>query len=737
MKTKRIKIRGLTRYEEAEVDLEALGRGVVAIAGPNGAGKTTLLEAPFAALHLELPSRPGNLAAWCNGKNAGVEIDLQDGAATYTARVAVDAVAGKTEAYLLQDGKPLTTGKVREYGAEVEARFGSPRLHLAASLAAQNHKGAFLNLDKKDRKDLLAEVLDTEGAQALAEAARDRGKAATQALTQARANLSAMAAERARLAGGPDPVDLRADLKAAEAELARYETDLEMARAMYQDARDRLAAAEAEANAARAKAAETEVVRRRLETVRDKIGDLAATRTEVVARISRQIEARRAVAGTLAEAQAAAAGLEAARDRRAELQGRLREAEAAMRDAAAGAQEGIEARANATAARRDLEAARKKAALLDSVPCHGDFPTCGFLRDAVEARGQIQDLEATMKALEVAADKGRAASEEVEEIAKALVLPLKDQIAAATAEIERLTSAAAGVEPALRARAELPGLEAEAIRAEAEADTREAELKTQAADLEAALAAAEAVRVPDLAPLKAEVNRHADAGRSVKVAVDSAHSKIRGLSAALATAEAAAARAQELQTEIEAQAAREAALAQEAGEWATLEKALGRDGIQALEIDAAGPTLSGLANDLLRETFGPRFEVSFVTQVPKADGKGQKEVFDLIVMDHDRGREGAVEGLSGGEKVVISEAVSLALAIYSGRTSGRRFETLWRDETAGQLDPENARRYVRMLRAALEIGNFFQIVFIAQQKDVWEAADSVVWTDGGKVEVLA
>ncbi len=236
--------------------------------------------------------------------------------------------------------------------------------------------------------------------------------------------------------------------------------------------------------------------------------------------------------------------------------------------------------------------------------------------------------------------------------------------------------------------------------------------------------------------------------RSTLACVESEGRQLKDLAASLAESLRAARSARErvamaeqqrktLGVEADLLRGTEGDLEQELGEWAILERALGRDGIQALEIDAAGPELSALTNELLTSCFGERFEVRFVTQIPRADGKGAKEVFDVQVIDHDRGREGAVDSLSGGEKTIVSEAISLALAIYTGRHGGHRFETLFRDETAGQLDPDNAARYVAMLRRARVVGGFRQVIYIAQQPEVWQAADAVLWCEGGRVEVRA
>jgi len=112
-----------------------------------------------------------------------------------------------------------------------------------------------------------------------------------------------------------------------------------------------------------------------------------------------------------------------------------------------------------------------------------------------------------------------------------------------------------------------------------------------------------------------------------------------------------------------------------------------------------------------------------------------KEVFDLQVIGP-RARAGGGRGLAQrGEKTIVSEAISLALAIYTGKHSEHRYETLFRDETAGALDPDNAHKYVQMLRKAREVGSFGQVIFIAQQPDVWQQADAVLWCQDGRVEV--
>ena len=73
--------------------------------------------------------------------------------------------------------------------------------------------------------------------------------------------------------------------------------------------------------------------------------------------------------------------------------------------------------------------------------------------------------------------------------------------------------------------------------------------------------------------------------------------------------------------------------------------------------------------------------------------------FDVEVRNKNLDRTCLVDELSGGQFVLVNEAVNLGIAIYNMRQGeGIRYETLFRDETVGALDAANAKEYVRMLR---------------------------------------
>jgi exonuclease SbcC len=162
-----------------------------------------------------------------------------------------------------------------------------------------------------------------------------------------------------------------------------------------------------------------------------------------------------------------------------------------------------------------------------------------------------------------------------------------------------------------------------------------------------------------------------------------------------------------------------------------LEQGLGREGIQALEIDASGPEVSTIANQLLLAAFGGRFTLQLRTLQEAKGARVQKEVFDIVVFDGQSGGSRAHAQLSGGEQVLIDEAMKLALAIFGARRSGVQMETLFRDEADGALSEEMASRYPDMLRRAVTLGGFRNVYFVTHRQTCAEQADArIIVADG-------
>lgn len=159
--------------------------------------------------------------------------------------------------------------------------------------------------------------------------------------------------------------------------------------------------------------------------------------------------------------------------------------------------------------------------------------------------------------------------------------------------------------------------------------------------------------------------------------------------------------------------------------WALLAKAFGNDGIVALSIDDAGPTLSSIVNDLLQSCYGSRFTMSIQTQTETAKGE-VREGFDIIVHDAKTDESKSVTLMSGGEQVWINEALTRGIALYLAQNSGVQYETLFSDEADGPLDPERKKQFMRMKREVLRIGGYKREFFVSQHPDNWALADKQI-----------
>lgn len=175
----------------------------------------------------------------------------------------------------------------------------------------------------------------------------------------------------------------------------------------------------------------------------------------------------------------------------------------------------------------------------------------------------------------------------------------------------------------------------------------------------------------------------------------------------------------------------------ELADWTRLALDLGRDGLQCMELDASLPELNALANDLLRNCHGSRFTVELKTDRLSADGKNVLEGLDARVIDTEHGRDALAETYSGGECVIVGEALALALTMLACRRSGIEGPSLVRDESGAALDPANGRAYIAMLRrAAMQIGAS-KVIYVSHDAALQELADARIQITDGKVEVCA
>jgi DNA repair exonuclease SbcCD ATPase subunit len=420
-----------------------------------------------------------------------------------------------------------------------------------------------------------------------------------------------------------------------------------------------------------------------------------------------------------------------------ELPGKLRCAETAVyaaRDRRRAADQAlVEARsaearlAAIRAAAEDLAAAEaERAAILDQ-GVERDAEAKRLLdgeraaRPAAEAlRAEIQKLEADAADLEKLAQAEAAAEER------------RGQLRAAEETLERLRADLAALPPA----AELPppgaGTTAEsAALTAAEAAARAAavavgsaeatrrELEPQVRAVREALesvtrAIAEAPAIPETPSRPVDVARaRAEAESDERVA--------RGLAADLARAAQLFEQATAAAARVVALTAERSAVEVELADWSRL--VIDCVKIRSAEVDNVGPEFTAIVNDLLKSCHGNRYTVRITTKRPKADGKGETDECQVMVIDSVDGTEKEARKHSGGERENLGEALALGLTILACGRAGVEGITLVRDESAGGQDEASARVYVAMLRRAAAILKADKILIISHSPEVQALCD--------------
>jgi exonuclease SbcC len=759
MRIETLALKGILAFRDTlRLDLRGLPPGLVAIVGGNGEGKTTILETAMAATARVFPSRRGKeLAGFATERDSFVETQFAlDGRGVFRARVNLDGVKGGADAVLVQvdGGHVLNDGRVTTFDAAVRQLLPPIELLLASAFSAQNRAGNFIAMKPAARKDLFSALLGNERYEAMAMTA----KSAAGFVEQARGRLLAVrdrlardtsadvlaaiddAAHRLQKDGGAAElfvVDLDQQIAVLDARLAMVADTV----AAYQAATLRAQTLRTECAARAGEVTRIDQQRAALDlafdtedkTIRAEFASLRADLQERIGNNQRELAAGEDIRAAVARERVLAIDLA---NRRSVME-RLLDDERALAAEIA----------RVTTLRAEMTRAQRDASVAETVPCRaeGDCASCQFLTSATAAKAKVPHLWPEVEVLPTLEQRrdvlarnileGRSAIKAVadEHATVAKTAARRERLSAAQGRIDELARQLDAIGPAEATR----HTETMARYAQRSHDlTTQLTTATQARDrLAADLQAAEsdlAATADDNAQAQVIQTDLAVARRRRDDAIATI-ARVRAEDAALQRHRTDIA---QKRAELAELAARIATLDTELLDWQVLTKAFSRDGLPVLEIDAAGPTVSAYTNDLLAACFGPRFTVELVTQVAKADGKGTREDFTVRVYDNQRGGDRDIAFLSGGEQVVVSEALMNAISIYVNTRSPQPVRTCWRDETTGALDPENATRYLAMLRKVQELGGFHHVFFITHNPDAAALADAQIRVRDGRADIV-
>ncbi len=706
MKLKKISICGLTEAfpNPVSVDFEGLGSGLIALVGNNGVGKSTLIGSIFAALFRQLPGQKRSLYDFCTHPHPEIDLTFSVGGESYRSLLKIDPKARQMESYLFDGrGIPLANGRKEAFQEEIRKRVGTVELFLASIYSSQSRAGNFLGLERSERKQLfITQLLGLSRLRLISATARGFAEQADRqvlTLEGERKGISQLLATESDI---ESVEELAGQLKTVSTELE----SAERVRRMAEGTLNELLRRDVEQKTMESRRAELSAQLRRT-------GTSITTLERQLDEDGRELAGRKDTGDVTAELRGLDARIEEVHrqmEEAKEVETSNREIEATIRS--------IEA--DLKAKRDELARSEQESEELAAVPCGGKGPYAGCvkIRRAIQARESLAELGGIIATLQLELELQRSSLMKVPADTNRLMN-----------ELQQRQGQRRSLEDARRRQEELKVIEARRQERARGLERLMEEKSGQERQLKELYRSMEGIQGvdADLARVNRELQETASeikrlSGRREQIIARQAQAEQR-----LRQIEEARARAARLETELDTARS-------ERDEFDYLAKVFGPDEIQLCEIQAAGPGISAIVNDLLEGCFDNKFEVRFRTQRPRADGKGMVDDFDIEVRNKGLDRTCLVDELSGGQFVLVNEAVNLGIAIYNMRQAeGVRHETLFRDETVGALDSNNAKEYVRMLRRAMEVGGFHQVIFICHSPQVWEMADRLLRIRDGQV----
>jgi len=706
--------------DEVTLDLDDYDRGLVALVGPNGAGKSTLIE----NLHPypEMLTRGGSLQSHFRLKDSCRELDWTDerDGTEYRALILIDPTLAtpKAEYHLSArepagTWQPITNGRKEDYLRAVTELWGSIDLFLRSAFVAQKPPKGHPDLadaTPAERKALFRELGGLDYLQTYAEAAKGKADAIASEIEIERGKVAVI---RPLLEQEPERrQQLDATIRLSEEASLRVgvvRADGKQQRALVEKLGEKAREQE------RIAVAITALVKERA-ALDDELGQIDIR----IANAEMAQTARGAAEAVLRQAEDLTKAREALQDEQTRV---LRERERLSAEHAGRLAAVRSARDEVQAEIRRLEkyAARleaQKAALVaqvDAVAPELDrpltllCPTCGQAlppekcEEIARERKRTEEVQRARQEQIIGVDNALLENEQGRKVQEARLagwvepkppeLPTFDQapaLEAVLAQVKRLDVARA--KETLR-RAEAAGAEIAAAKERQVAiGLRLDAIQRQSTELGAQINHGV---VTELAEAKGKLDALHEQYAEATARASRLDAEVTNLRAILEDLDRKRATLAEIEQGIEQRGA-------ELEDWRYLERACGRDGIQALELDALGPSIAEVANRLLDAAYGSRFRIEIRTT--RIAGRGSKtksvEDFELVIHDAEAGTEQPLDTLSGGEATWVRRALYDAFAAIRANSTGTRFLTVIQDESDGALDPEARLRYFRMIEAA-------------------------------------
>jgi len=168
------------------------------------------------------------------------------------------------------------------------------------------------------------------------------------------------------------------------------------------------------------------------------------------------------------------------------------------------------------------------------------------------------------------------------------------------------------------------------------------------------------------------------------------------------------------------------------GQYKTLERAFGKDGVPALLIEQALPEIEMKANQILGRLSEDSMHLHFETQAKYKDEKRKdlRETLEIQVSDGAGLRD--YEMYSGGEAFRVNFAIRLALSEVLAQRKGARLQMLVIDEGFGSQDALGRQRLIQAINAVkADFAKILVITHLEELKDAFPTRIEVEKTESG------
>jgi exonuclease SbcC len=749
--------RGLNS-DDITIDLSQLS-GLIALSGENGSSKTTIID----CLHpyRQLASRSGALQRHVFLRDSLKELCFEYAGDTYKTLIKIDSDSERTEAFVWKNNIPQVNGKVTEYDRYITGLFGSSQLFFSSVFCAQNAE-KISDMTTGELKKLFSEFLKLERLVEFENTAKQSMTLLTAKSDGIQRDIQAAKKSLEGMESLDEKLDnTEANMKETKLiinvltqEMIEMEREIESVRVKAADnAAIHLRVQDMQAAVLRLDAEEssdTSAAEKELSVLREKtiviMNDVKATETllEKKAAIEKAIFEMTVLEAHISDNadQVTTIYSEQLIPLNDQFKATVSELEASKSRLSA-----IISNPDVRVLEAKIKGLKEKLRDLEKKDPACTSTTCSFITGALRAQDALAEIEPRLLKLKAEIETHAAVEQEIIISKSQKATDILSQIDAAGTVKKEIEAKTAVLKSNLVAVRAIAADQSKIAVAEARLDDlrhRKEEAIVDGKRIKAAWAERIAKKKTEIEAIcsqmknaKQSIDMMAETRLSDIQAVLVSHrmrmdeetSSMARLEAARAAIEKEIEAKAEIEARISAMGTEHGRIAAETAEWLYLKNACSKDGLRALEIDSVAPIISGYANDLLTQTFGPQYTVKLRTQ----DEETGKEVLDILTIRED-GSEVNIENLSGGERVWSLKALSLAMTLISKERSGRNFQTMFCDESDGALDTGNAINFVQMYRSLMGIAEIDTCFFISHKEETIGLADHVLkFATGGIV----